>query len=207
MTRSTAATGDLRIRRTRKLIQEALIDLTIQKGFAAVTVRDITEYAGVNRATFYRHYQDKFDLLEQYAEEVYQLLDLPPETALPAARKGGLREKPALGLARMLEHVRAHAKFYRVMLSKNGDPAFADKIRNYVEKRIRRSLPDSLQQGQASTDLYLSYMSSGSVGAIRWWLEHDMVYTPAELAELASRFAAADLDAVLGHTKRTRAEG
>ncbi len=207
MTHNDAATGDRRILRTRKLIQEALIDLTIQKGFAAVTVRDITEYAGVNRATFYRHYKDKFDLLEQYAEEVYQLLDLPPETALPAPRKGGPGDKPASGLARMLEHVSSHAKFYRVMLGRNGDPAFADKIRHYVERRMRRSLPDSLQQGQASADLYLSYLSSGSVGAIRWWLEHDMVYTPAELAALASRLAAADLDVVLGHTRRTRAEG
>ena len=99
------------------------------------------------------------------------------------------------------------AKFYRVMLGKNGDPAFADKIRHYVEKRMRRSLPDSLQPGKALADFYLSYISSGSVGAIRWWLEHDMVYTPAEMAALASRFTAADLDAVLGQAKRTRAEG
>jgi AcrR family transcriptional regulator len=56
-------TEDLRVRRTRKTLQEALIALTIEKGFAAVTVRDITERAMVNRSTFYRHYLDKYELL------------------------------------------------------------------------------------------------------------------------------------------------
>ncbi|HEX2906841.1 MAG TPA: TetR family transcriptional regulator, partial [Phototrophicaceae bacterium] len=57
---------DLRVRRTRKLLQQALIELTVEKGFAAVTVRDITERAMVNRSTFYRHYLDKYELLDQY---------------------------------------------------------------------------------------------------------------------------------------------
>ena len=78
MTRETPdeqASGDLRVQRTHKLILEALLDLTVQKGFANVTVRDITQKAGINRATFYRHYQDKFDLLDRYTRAVYQLLD------------------------------------------------------------------------------------------------------------------------------------
>ena len=59
------AIEDLRVRRTRKLLQQAFIECTIEKGFAALTVRDITERAMVNRSTFYRHYLDKYDLLEQ----------------------------------------------------------------------------------------------------------------------------------------------
>ena len=58
MTRNGADSEDLRVKRTHKLLQEALIELTIQKGFAAIAVSDITKQAGVNRATFYRHYQD-----------------------------------------------------------------------------------------------------------------------------------------------------
>ncbi len=48
-------TPNLRVRRTRKLLRNALISLTMEKGFAAVTVRDITERAMVNRGTFYHH--------------------------------------------------------------------------------------------------------------------------------------------------------
>ena len=69
----TNISEDLRIQRTRKLLQEAFIALTVEKGFAAITVRDITQRARVNRSTFYRHYLDKYDLLEQYMNELYAL--------------------------------------------------------------------------------------------------------------------------------------
>src|SRR5215469_13383088 len=60
---------DLRVRRTRMALQEALIDLIEEKGFDAVTVGDIAERAMVNRTTFYRHYPDKYALVTGIFEE------------------------------------------------------------------------------------------------------------------------------------------
>jgi AcrR family transcriptional regulator len=188
--------ADLRVQRTHKLIREALLELTVQKGFSNVTVRDITKHAGINRATFYRHYQDKFDLLDQYAEAVYELLDAPDTGSLMIGENRS--EKPPSGLVRMLEHIRTNAKFYRVMLGKNGDPAFAEKIRKYVEKRMRLSFPDTLVNEGNFVELNLSYMSSGSVGAVLWWLDHDMPYSPEELAAISYRLGTASLQAMLG---------
>jgi len=55
---------DPRIRRTRELLQQALGKLLKKKEFDEISVQDITEAAGLNRATFYDHYNDKFGLLE-----------------------------------------------------------------------------------------------------------------------------------------------
>jgi AcrR family transcriptional regulator len=55
---------DPRIRRTRQLLQTALMQLLGSKGFDDISVQDITDVATVNRATFYDHYADKFALLE-----------------------------------------------------------------------------------------------------------------------------------------------
>jgi AcrR family transcriptional regulator len=55
---------DPRIRRTRQLLQGALLQLMRTKSFDEVSVQDITEAATVNRATFYDHYTDKFSLLD-----------------------------------------------------------------------------------------------------------------------------------------------
>jgi AcrR family transcriptional regulator len=192
MTRDEPIRGDLRVQRTRNLIVEALIELTIQKGFAAVTVQDIVKRAGINRATFYRHYQDKFDLLDQYAQAVYQLPDNPPDPGSPAEEDATV-EKMVSGLAGLLEHVRRHAKFFRVMLGTNGDPAFAAKIRQFIQKRIRRSLPEALPSDEDSADLYLSYVSSGSVGALSWWLEHETPYSPEQMAAILFGFIGADM--------------
>lgn len=66
MSQNKPQNEDLRVRRTRKMLMQALIELTIEKGFAALTVQDIADRAMINRATFYRHYLDKYSLLDKY---------------------------------------------------------------------------------------------------------------------------------------------
>jgi AcrR family transcriptional regulator len=61
----TQQVKNLRLRRTQKLLREALISLIEEKGFDALTVGEITERAMVSRAAFYRNYQDKYSLVEQ----------------------------------------------------------------------------------------------------------------------------------------------
>jgi len=67
---------DPRIRRTRQLLQQALATLLHTRDFGQLSVQEITEAAGVNRATFYAHYPDKFALLEcMVAGRFHALLD------------------------------------------------------------------------------------------------------------------------------------
>ncbi|MEO8358084.1 MAG: TetR/AcrR family transcriptional regulator [Chloroflexota bacterium] len=55
---------DPRVKRTRSLLEQSFMDVVAQKGFQSVSVQDITEKAGVNRATFYAHFPDKYALLD-----------------------------------------------------------------------------------------------------------------------------------------------
>jgi AcrR family transcriptional regulator len=67
---------DPRIRRTRELLQHSLGHLLEAKDFDRISVHEITDAAGVNRATFYAHYNDKFALLEcMVATRFHALLD------------------------------------------------------------------------------------------------------------------------------------
>jgi AcrR family transcriptional regulator len=61
---------DPRIKRTRQLLQQALMDLMREKSFQAITVQDIAERATVNRVTFYAHFEDKYALLEYTIREM-----------------------------------------------------------------------------------------------------------------------------------------
>ena len=61
---SPSGSTDPRIRRTRQLLQQALATLLRTRDFDKLSVQEITDAAGVNRATFYAHYPDKFALLE-----------------------------------------------------------------------------------------------------------------------------------------------
>ncbi|WP_405152290.1 TetR/AcrR family transcriptional regulator [Paenibacillus sp. FSL K6-0108] len=55
---------DPRIVRTRKLLIESFTKLTLKKDFKDITIQDITDEATVNRATFYSHFEDKYELME-----------------------------------------------------------------------------------------------------------------------------------------------
>src|SRR5262245_18884267 len=99
---------DLRVVRTRKMLRDAMIAIAIQKGFSSMTVNDIVELAMVNRATFYRHYQDKYDLVESYLDELYSELNTTPP---PPASPG----EPNPGLVKLFEHIHENAPFYRAM--------------------------------------------------------------------------------------------
>lgn len=74
--------GDLRIRRTKKLLLDSLMQLLQEHAFEKIGVNDICERAMVHRATFYNHFDDKYDLFN------YALSQLEDEMYLSTIEKG-----------------------------------------------------------------------------------------------------------------------
>jgi AcrR family transcriptional regulator len=184
---------DLRVRRTRKMIQEALLELTVEKGYAAITVQDIADRAMINRSTFYRHYLDKDDLLVQYMDEVTALTaedDDAMERTFP-----GEKEIPT-GLIKLLRHIGQHSEFYRVMLSANGHPVVTDRLRRNAEDRFRYLLtrPGIVPTPSKSPlDMKLTYISCAGIGAITWWVENNLPCSAEELAIWVGELGTASL--------------
>lgn len=75
---------DPRIKRTRKLLQQAFQELMTDRGFQDISVQDIADRAGINRATFYAHFEDKYDLLRASVSDALeqQLRGVLPEHPL-----------------------------------------------------------------------------------------------------------------------------
>jgi AcrR family transcriptional regulator len=72
---------DRRVQRTQQLLKQAFLEVVSEKGFAAISIQDITDRANVNRGTFYAHFPDKYALLEAVISEKLQevlLASLPP---------------------------------------------------------------------------------------------------------------------------------
>jgi AcrR family transcriptional regulator len=195
---------DLRVRRTRKLLQEALMELTVEKGFAAVTVRDITERAMVNRSTFYRHYVDKYDLLEQYMTRLGE--SVSEAAAIVEKANPGTPEKVPPGLLVLIKHVQEYADFYRIMLGQNGDPLFTQRFRQMSENRYRHLF--TLFGGESDPkappiDMKLNYISCAGIGAILWWLENDQPCTPEQLAIWLGQLSMTSAGLALGPKRDT----
>ena len=64
--------ADLRVKRTRKLLKDAFMELWRERSFDSITVQDIADRAMVNRTTFYLHFQDKYTLFDQAGRDRFQ---------------------------------------------------------------------------------------------------------------------------------------
>ena len=188
---------DLRIQRTHKFLQEAMIELITEKGFDAITVGDIAERAMINRATFYRHYQDKYDLVVKIFEEAANHL---VEHMKPLRKDSdpGEKEENLLEIwNQFFEHVAEHARLYRAMLGKNGSPWFAARMRDHTiklmlekERRWKHQVEPSQPIDPAMPpELPVMQLSHVLIGTIVWWLESEKRYTPRQMATWFWRFA------------------
>lgn len=88
--------SDPRVRYTRELIQNTFLQLLREKPVQKITVAEICKAAEINRTTFYRHYQDCYDLLDQLKqraqEKLQATLETIPKTGAPQALTTILRE-------------------------------------------------------------------------------------------------------------------
>lgn len=162
--------GDLRIRRTRLALRNALLSLIEEKGFEAITVQDLADRAMINRVTFYKHYHDKYELLEHTMHEMLGELSQPVETLLHAPADDGA---VYAALVDWLEQVGRYASFYRTMLGKDGNAAFAAQLRNYLEAMVSQVIERSPKNAPPALPraVRMRFVAAGFLGVTEWWLE------------------------------------
>lgn len=131
--RSRVNDADLRVRRTRKLLKDALTELWSEKSFDSITVQDIAERAMVNRATFYLHFQDKYTLFDQVGRDKFHQL---VAKRLPEAASFNRNNLRSLVLTTMetLEGISRHAC--------RGARASASECRSLVLASVQGGLHD-----------------------------------------------------------------
>jgi AcrR family transcriptional regulator len=186
----TQPVSNLRVRRTQKLLREALIELIEERDFEALTIGEITERAMVSRAAFYRNYQDKYDLVEQIFEEAMSAL-------LGAVGDLG-REHPAEIWITFFEHIAQYERLYRALLGRKGSPWFVRKMHASLAGLIKERgyLPHgpdgSTHPIHTFSDAFVpDLVSTMLVEAITWWLEQGRSYTPKEIATRSALLASA----------------
>lgn len=170
---------DVRVERTKRALQEALLALAREHKFHEITIGRITDRAGVNRSSFYQHYNDKETLLAD-------ALDAVNDTAgqlFPDAVPGSPRD-PSADLLVFLHRVDEQAELYRLALNEGGSAVAAQRMR----RRFERSIEDGLDHYDMSgyDGLPKDVMSAGIAGAmvalLERWLSRDPRPPVEELA-------------------------
>lgn len=182
---------DIRGKRTREAIEKAFLELLREKPAGRITVTELCQIAGINRATFYKHYLDVPDL--QIALEQGVLRDFEAFLADSAAPGDG---KYRAALLQMLEYMQQNGSRFYLLCSGNAGselPARAFQLFNhYALPMVREKLPT---QDPARINLLYRFLARGCGALLVSWGRGASDMTAEEMTDFILRLSAAAVDA------------
>jgi len=175
-------TDDRRVRRTKKLLKDSLATLLMEKNINDISVKEIVDLADINRGTFYLHYRDIYDMLNQIENEMIvdlnEIADKYPGLVLKGAPKPYIQE--------VFEYIKENSHFCAMLLGPYGDMAFVEKLKKMVEEQCFRSIMEAMPANELQNyQLFAAYTVSGCIGLLQNWMDNGMKMSPGELAQVA----------------------
>ena len=179
---------DRRVVRTKRLIREALTELIEEKGLDAITVCNLTDRADINRGTFYAHYRDKADLLDQLENELIDNITLLQSTAETLTKADLFRaycnDEPMPFAVSFYRYLQENGEFIRALIGPKGDPAFQPRLQEIVSRNVVDYIlaPRYRENMNSFTRYYVEYHTNAQLGVIKAWLDGGMKESPEEMA-------------------------
>lgn len=183
---------DRRILRTQQQLREAALALAEEKTIESVTVKELTERAGLNRGTFYLHYQGIADFYDQLKEatldDYYAIIK---KLGYHLGGKEPFVDPPA-GFLRPFEYILEHRDFFKIFMGSKGDSGFARQLTDMLQHQFQAAYRGRQRLDERSEipvkQLYLfAYLASAYVGSLQLWIQRDFDLTASEMAVLFSK--------------------
>ena len=194
---------DRRIRRTRQLLREALVELILEKGYDAVTVQDVLDRANVGRSTFYAHYRDKEELLLSG----FEALQAQFEQHL-AGRSVNSASPWNLSLS-LFQHAQSERRLYKALFGRQGGSVVLTHIHKYLFTLVRDHLRPRLSSKQSEkvpADVLAHHLVSSFVALLTWWLDNDLPYPAERINDMYLQLTQPGVDALLQQTIAARSD-
>ena len=163
--------------------RRAFKDLVLEKSVDKITVKEITDKADVRRTTFYNHYQDKYELMEQIIRQ---------EIVGPI---GPLLENDLIDEAIVLifSNLKKEKEVYMNMARTQGQNSFeqiagkcvAEILYQVISPKVQAGIDAAtFKQNHISADIVATYYASSITFAVMYWINQGMPYTPRQMAEI-----------------------
>lgn len=178
---------DLRIRRTHKLLSDSLISLLTEKSFEDIRISDICDKAMIHRTTFYKHFEDKYQLLDFLLR---QLIHDFEEKSLQYTATNNQRQYYTNLFKLLLEHMSENRKMYSIGLLNNGS---AMKL---LQKIVLQCVKSKLENDEANgvkfivpINIIAEFYSPALVYSAGEWLEEGMIVPIEQMVEYCDTIA------------------
>lgn len=172
---------DRRVLYTKMFLREALLELMREKPIAKITTTELCQRAGINRNTFYTHYQSVEELLASIEDELFVKVRGTMERLIVEQKISNLIEEICIVIAE-------HFELSRILLSENGDTEFLTRLISLAHDQTLLAWRKSgMQVDDAFLEIMYTYSVYGSVAIIRNWVRQGMPQPPKTLADQLER--------------------
>lgn len=180
---------DRRVRYTKMALKESFIRLLTKKDISQITIKEICEKADINRATFYAHYNDQYDLLRKIENELFDNV----ASYLSGYKKAVIApwesdwHKTVDMVEKIFDYVRENALLCRLLLNDRGDLNFQKRIMMLVYDEIIENLIKEGGITKEEAEYVYAFAITGCVGAIQKWFDNGMSDSSRFMSELLVR--------------------
>ena len=175
-------------RKTKKLIQQSFIKILEKKPFESITIGEITKTAKINRGTFYLHFEDKYDLLEQMEQQLISDLGAHLDKLQSSYSPHHTFEKQQENLASTLFFfIGMHSPILKIFLSDHGRAGFHIRFRDAFSEKVSVNLEKIEGFGDKLSvpiAYFFSFITSAFLGLIEQWVQNDLDKTPSEMTKI-----------------------
>lgn len=161
------------------VIRESFVRLLKQKPISKITIKEICDDADINRSTFYAHYTDQYDLLNQIEKEVID--DINQYLNRYDFRSSS--HAPIEMLDIILKYIKQNSELFDLFLNK-GDFSFQQNIIEVIRKQHFTQIPMNSSLSQEDIEYIYLFFVNGALGVVREWLLSDMKKPEKSMAEL-----------------------
>lgn len=182
--------NDRRSQRTRQALGDALVELMMEKGYDAISIKDIIVRANVGRSTFYSHYADKDALFVGQLDRLMEVLNRDVSQEYSEENLFF----PSLGL---LRHIKEQWKLYRILAWGSGIDALTRHLQKLLSEKIEQRLVAGGQSYELPTPIIANFLSGSFLSLVKWWLDNKMKYSPEQMDEMFQKLALRSAKALL----------
>lgn len=179
--KTTPVKVDPRVRRTRRLLRDALVSLILEKNYASISIKEITARADVAYITFFRHYESLDQLLMEVLDEGLAELRGHIETLAKQSNPSALEVEGRL----IFEYIKQKADLFRILLKSQSVTRVRKKVILDIAVIFQRSCaPLARSNDQMTIKIMSNHIATSLLSLIEWWLENNMDPSPVEMGKV-----------------------
>lgn len=172
---------DPRVRRTHRLLREAMVSLIMEKDYGSITIKDITDRAEVAYITFFRHFESLDDLLMEVLDEGLAELQSHIETLAKQSEPSALEIEGRL----IFEYIQQKADLFRILFKSQSVTRIRKKIVQTIAELFQRScLPLAHSKNRVMVNILSNHIATSLLALIEWWLNNHMHPAPAQMGKV-----------------------